>query len=402
MINQHYTIPLKIVHVITRMILGGAQENTLLTVEGLAAQPQRYEVVLLTGPTVGREGELLERLNLNHIDWRLVPHLTREISPWQEILGFWELVAFFRRIRPDIVHTHSSKAGILGRLAAWYCHVPVVIHTIHGLPFHSYQNFVLNRVYITLEKLCARLSDRIITVADAMKRQAMQAGVANESKFVTVYSGMEVGPFIREMNSDDLRQQLGLQANDIVLGVIARLAPLKGHDYLFHIAPEIVSRYPAVKFLFVGDGSLYQELQRQTDNMQLRKHMIFAGLVAPEMIPRYIRVMDCCIHPSLREGLARVLPQAILCDKPVISFDIDGAKEVVVPGRTGYLVPPGDERILLQTILGWLESRRLPDPFSASEKAQFIAQFRAENMVARIEEVYQESLAEKQCRKTRT
>lgn len=374
------------------MILGGAQENTSLTVEGLAVQQKKYDVVLLTGPTVGREGELLQRLDRRHVPWQLIPHLTREISPWQDTLGFWELVHRLRRLRPDIVHTHSSKAGILGRLAAHYCHVPVIVHTIHGLPFHPYQNKLLNQSYIALEKMCARLSDCIITVADAMKFQAMQAGVAEQDKFTTIYSGMEVDAFIQPQESDSLRRKLGLQPEDTVLGVIARLAPLKGHEYLFAIAPEIISRYPSVKFLLVGDGPLYEAMQRQIQRDRLQNHVVFAGLVPQEAIPAYIQAMDCCIHPSLREGLARVLPQAILCDRPVISFDVDGAKEVVIPGHTGYLVPPGDKTSLLQAILTWLANKKMPQPLTADERALFIQRFRAEHMVARIEEVYQKCL----------
>ena len=396
LMNENH--PIQVVHIITRMILGGAQENTALTMEGLAAQADTYHAILLTGPTVGPEGELMHRLDSNKIEWQLVPRLQREIAPVADFICLLQLIRLLKKLRPHIVHTHSSKAGILGRLAAWLCGVPVVIHTIHGLPFHPYEKVWLNWIYIVLEKWCAKITQRIITVADAMKLQAIAAGVANEQKFVTIYSGMEVNIFLAHTDVRHLRQQLGLTMEHIVLGVISRLAPLKGHNYLINIAAEVVARYPNARFLFVGDGRLREELQQAVAQKKLQDFFIFAGLVPQDSIPGYIQAMDYCIHPSLREGLAKVLPQAILCNRPVISFDIDGAREVVLPERTGYLVAPGDEQALLTAILRLLQERGLPNPLSQSERAEFIEQFDANHMVRQIANVYQNCLQAPECR----
>lgn len=387
--------PIKVVHVITRMILGGAQENTLITVKMLAARPQEYKVVLCTGLTIGREGELLEELKRVGIEWYLYPQLKREIAPVDDVVALYKLIRFFYKFKPDIVHTHSSKAGILGRVAAWVTRVPVIIHTIHGLPFDSYQRPLWNKFYVFLETICAWMSSSLITVSGEMKERAIQAGVAGEEKFVTIYSGMDVELFSQTRNVTYLKKQLGIGPEDIVLGVVSRLAPFKGHQYLLNIAPAIIRQYPNVKFLFVGDGALRNELEEEAQKKQILPYIIFAGLVSHEKIPEYIQVMHCVIHPSLREGLARVIPQAILSNRPVISFEIGGAKEVVIPGKTGYLVSPGDEKALLAAILKLLSEKGLPNPLTVPERESLATKFRGETMVARIEQVYQTWLSKR-------
>lgn len=162
---------MKIMHVITRFILGGAQENTLYTVEGQHALPE-HEVMLVTGPAIGPEGELLKRAERSGVNTVVLTHLRRAICPYHDSLAFLQLCRLMSEFRPDVVHTHSSKAGVLGRLAARVCRVPVVVHTIHGLPFHPYQCALLNWGYVLLERWCARYTDKLITVADAMTRQA--------------------------------------------------------------------------------------------------------------------------------------------------------------------------------------------------------------------------------------
>ena len=182
--------PIKVYHVITRMIIGGAQENTLYTVEGLHADP-RFDVKLITGPAVGPEGDLLARGRSKGIAVTVIRHMRRAINPVRDLIVFLQLWRMFVRERPHIVHTHSSKAGILGRLAAWFAGVPVIIHTIHGLPFHPYQSRAQNRLYVFLEKLCTRVSHKIIVVANAMRDTCLARGIGTASRYVRIFSGME-------------------------------------------------------------------------------------------------------------------------------------------------------------------------------------------------------------------
>ncbi len=384
--------PVRCIHVITRLILGGAQENTLLTVEGLD-RLGGFRTSLVTGPAIGPEGNLIERARRNDVDLMVLSHLRRQISPWHDALAFRSLLRIFRGERPDIVHTHSSKAGILGRLAAHRTGVPVIIHTVHGPPFHPYQNALANRGFRWLERLAARHTCRLISVADAMTETFVTARVAPAEKFVTVYSGMEVEPFLRENGSRNrVRAELGIRQNDIVIGKIARLFRLKGHEDVLHAFTEIHRRFPAARLLFVGDGILRERLEALALRLGVREKVTFAGLVSAERVPEMIKAMDLLVHASLREGLARVLPQALLSGCPVVSYDVDGAREIVKDGVTGFLVPPRRVDRLREAMIQALSDLGTAREMARRGRELFTEQFRAETMVRRIVEVYQREL----------
>lgn len=330
-----------VTHIITRMILGGAQENTLLTVEDQRAS-HGDRVELITGPALGPEGSLLDRARASGVDVRLIPELRRAIHPWRDWSSYRALVRLLRELKPDVVHTHSSKAGILGRAAAAKVGLPCV-HTVHGSPFHPYQSRMAYRAYVAAERWAARRSDKIVSVCDAMTTQYLAAGVGRPEQFVTVYSGMEVEPFLNPpVPRTEVRGRLGFGAEDIVVGKVARLFELKGHDDVIAAAKTLCPANPRLKFLFVGDGLLREALGRMIAEAGLADRFVFTGLVPPGQVPELIGAMDIVVHTSLREGLARVLPQGLLGGKPVVSYDIDGAREVVLPGRTGCLIPPRD------------------------------------------------------------
>ena len=330
----------RVLHIITRLILGGAQENTLLTCRGLHERPD-YECHLATGPALGPEGELLSQAEQWGLHVTLVPQMRRAIHPLRDWATVRELRRLIRELKPHIVHTHSSKAGILGRWAAHAENVPAVVHTIHGLPFHPYESWWKNKLYIHLERVAARRSHKIVSVADAMTDQAVAAGVAPREKFVTVYSGMDIEPFLNaDASREAMRQKFGFSDDHFVIGKVARLFHLKGHEYVLDAAPCLLERHPHVRFLFVGDGILQDALRRQAERLGVADKVVFAGLVPARDVAAHIGAMDALVHASLREGLARVLPQALLAGKPVVSFDVDGAREVILEGETGYLVPP--------------------------------------------------------------
>ena len=379
---------IKVLHVITRLILGGAQENTLATVKGQSEKGE--DVSLATGPPIGPEGSLMDEARKLKAGVILIPEMRRGINPILDLASFLRLYSLMLRERFDIVHTHSSKAGILGRVAARLAGVKVIIHTIHGLPFHPYQNKFLNFFYIILERFAGYFTDRIITVCEAMKREALSAGIAGDGKFITIYSGIDLNPFLH-VRGDILekRGELGIKGGEKVIGKIGRFFPLKGHEYLIKAAPEVVNVFPNVKFLLVGDGILKEKLQLEIRKLGLEDRFIFTGLVDQKDIPLLISVMDILVHTSLREGLARVLPQAIACGKPVISFDIDGAGEVVIPGETGFIVPARDVSALSKAMIDALSDagRSVQSGLRIVDPA-----FRMETMVDRIDGVYSQLL----------
>lgn len=382
---------MRTVHIITRLILGGAQENTLLTVED-QHRLWHDEVTLITGPALGPEGSLMERAQSGGLDVRLVPEMRRNIHPWRDWLSYRHILRLLSDIKPEIVHTHSSKAGILGRAAAAKLGIPAV-HTIHGPAFYPFQSRVSYQLFRAAERWAAKRCDRLISVCDAMTDQYVAAGVAPREKFVTVYSGMEVEPFLHPPRPPEaIRRELGFEPQHIVIGKVARLFHLKGHVDVIDAAKSVVPQNPDVRFLFVGDGILREQLQRQIDEAGLRDYFVFAGLVPPDKVPELIGAMDLVVHASLREGLARVLPQALISGKPVISYDVDGAKEVVIRGETGCLIRPRDVTALASAMVQLSADSQLRHRLGETGRTRFTEQFRHETMTKRLREVYERVL----------
>ncbi len=329
---------MKIAHIITRMIVGGAQENTLLSCKD-AVDIYGDDTLLVTGPALGPEGDLLARSGAGGVRVQMISSLRRPIHTWRDIQAYRELKGVLRDFQPDVVHTHSAKGGLLGRVAAWSLDTPAVIHTVHGAPFHAFQGGLARDFFRRCERFAAGRCHHMVSVADAMTDQLVAAGVAPRDKFTTIYSGMDVEPFLHaHQHRQRVRQELGFSDQHIVVGKIARLFHLKGHEYVIQAATEVVRQCPEVHFLWVGDGILRDALQQQIAEAGLSDHFHFTGLVSPERIAPLIGAMDVLVHASLREGLARTLPQALITGKPVISYDVDGAREVVIPDQTGYLL----------------------------------------------------------------
>ena len=207
---------------------------------------------------------------------------------------------------------------------------------------------------------------------------------------------MELDLFLNSaQHRHSIRMQLGIGDDEIVIGKIARLFYLKGHEYLFAAAREILIQFPKTRFLLLHDGILRKQFERQLEEMGIRNRFIFAGLVPPTDIPKYIAAMDILVHTSLREGLARTLPQALACSKPVVSFDIDGAPEVVKDGETGFLIKPMDSRGLADAIIRLMQNEPLRRKMGESGKRLVDPIFRSEYMVEKIHELYQELLRHK-------
>ena len=326
---------MNICHVITRMIVGGAQENTLFTARGHLEHG--HQTTLVTGPTTGPEGKLLEKVQVPELRVVQIPSLTRELSPLTDYRAYRELKAHFRAESYDVVHTHSSKAGILARIAATHARVPLVVHTVHGPPFHAYEKAWRNRLYITAEKVAARYCSKIYTVADAMTQQFCEAGIGRPAQYQTVYSGMDLQAYLDAKPECELRNSLGIPEDALVVGKIARLFELKGYEYLVEAAPLIVKEHPRVRFLIVGDGLLRESLEQQFTVAGIRDHVVFTGLVPPDHIPRYTALMDVLVHLSLREGLPRTVVQALAAAVPAVGFPLDGTPEAILDGKTGYL-----------------------------------------------------------------
>ena len=378
---------MRIIHVITRLIVGGAQENTLLTCAGLHARG--HEVTLITGPPRGREGSLLARAALGGYRVIELASLRRNPHPWADERAYGALKKHFRQLRPDVVHTHSSKAGILGRAAAWNARVPVIVHTIHGLPFHPYQPRWINAGWILLERWAAKRCHALVSVADAITHQALQAGIGRPADFTTIYSGMEIGPFFPPPGArETIRRRLGLEPEKIVLGTIARLQPLKGHDDILAIVPALLQAQGHLHFLWIGDGAFHARFVAAIAANHWQGHFTLTGLVTPEQVAQLVPAMDILVHPSYREGLPRAVVQGLLAGVPAVVYNCDGAAEICIPDRTGVLVAPGDTTGLREAILRLAGDAAQRRRMGEEGKRLAASQFDAKIMVERLEALY--------------
>jgi glycosyltransferase involved in cell wall biosynthesis len=377
---------MKICHIITRLIIGGAQENTVATCIGL--KRLGYDVDLVTGPQTGPEGSLYDAVHAAGVPLLVLEELRRNPNILLDMRAVMALRRLFQRNRYDLVHTHSGKAGFVGRLAARLARVPIVVHTIHGPSFYRYQNPIGNWMFTFAEQLAGAWTTQFVSVSNAMTEQYLAAGIGMPSQYQTIHSGVQMDAFLRARPDAALRASLGIAETDCVVGKVARLFRLKGHKFLFEAAPRIVAAVPNVKFLLVGDGIYRKRFEREATQLGLRERFVFTGLVAPQEIPRYMALMNVLVHLSLREGLPRSLTQALACGKPVVAFDVDGAREVCRDGETGFLVRVEDADGVAGAVIRLLQDEALARKMGARGSELVREEFTEARMVREIDELY--------------
>lgn len=429
---------MRILHISTRLILGGSQENTVLSCEGQARAGA--EVHLAFGPIYGPEGSLLQRVEAFNrrcergdetrrdgqpctpIALHTVPDLVREVIPIRDWRAYGQLRSLIRTLKPDVVHTHSSKAGVLGRAAAWKEGGREgrirVVHTIHGPPFmpvegspvHRARVRLNNALYTMAERFAAKRCHVIVSVADAMTSQFLTRGIGRRTLYTTIASGMETEPFLNAAPGEDrtsVRARLGLRESDFVIGTVARLAQHKGHDDLLEALADNLRDNPHWKLLWVGDGWWRDRLiakarslginvrsvesaatGRSPSTSDISSQLLLTGLVAPERIPGLMRAMDVLAHPSYREGLPRTVPQALLAGVCPIAYDCDGTPEVIRHGETGLLVPTGNVGALRDAIRRAAAGPAERAAMAGRGRAECTERFSVDRMVRELDRVY--------------
>ena len=343
---------LKVLHVHTRMIRGGADENTLFTVNGL--DPRRFQVTLAVGG--GSEPSMLGKIE-PQVEVLEIPELVRDISPRNDIAAFNKLRRHMRDKRYDIVHTHTAKGGILGRFAARAAGVPIIVHTLHGSTFHAALDPVQYRVYWLLEKLTARFTKRIISVGEDLKDRYLTAGISSVEHYDVIRSGMDLSQFrtaaaMTAAQKAKVRRSLGVPADAPLVGKVARLEERKGYRYFIEMAEKVLKQVPTAHFVGVGAGKQLDFLNAEVARRGLTGQIHFPGFRAD--IAEVLACMDVTVLTSLWEGLPRALVQAAACSVPVVTFEVEGAREVVKDGVNGYVVPSKDVEQLADRVISLL------------------------------------------------
>jgi glycosyltransferase involved in cell wall biosynthesis len=378
---------MKIAHVITRLIIGGAQENTILTCEGLRLRG--HDVALIAGTETGPEGSLWPQAEARCGRTMRVASMCRAARPLEDWRCARALTRIFRDERFDVVHTHSSKAGIIGRWAAHRAGVRLVVHTIHGMSFNRTQPALIRAFYALLERRAARWTHAFISVADAMTDQAVSAGIAPRERFATIRSGMETDHFAPdEITRAEMRCKWNVPQGAVVVGTIARLFRNKGYENLLQAMPRIVEQCPNIHFVWVGDGAQREEYVTALAKLNLRSRVHLTGLVPPTEIPAILTGFDVLVHTSAWEGLPRAIVQAALTEVPAVSFDNDGAPEAIDDGQTGYLVPLGDTATLADRVAELIANPGRRRTMGQAGRAKCTAMFDHRTMVTQINELY--------------
>lgn len=337
----------KVLHILTRMLPGGgAERNTIYTIKGL--KKENYIVDLV----VGRDSDLSWHLS-NDISITKLDELVRDRNLLLDLKALFSLYKIIRKGHYDVVHTHHAKAGMLGRLAARLANVPIIIHGLHGVTFHPNLNPVIRQVYIFLERISEKYTDYFISVGKDLRNKYLKHRVGSPSKYEVIHSGMELDVFheASQLSVEYIsrkKEELGLKPNDVVIGKVASLEPRKGHEYVIQAAPRILEKHPEVKFVFVGDGWRYQEIKTMIDSCGLNNQIILTGFRTD--IAEVIATFDISLLTSLWEGLPQVLVQAAAVGKPIVTFDVEGAREVVQAGLNGFIVPLKDIDGLIQKL----------------------------------------------------
>lgn len=384
--------PVRVLHPITRLIIGGAQENTLYTATRL--DPLKYRVEVVCGPQTGPEGSLIEHARSLGVPLTVLPELLREVRPARDLLALARLTGMIRRGKYSIVHSHSSKAGILGRQAARLARVPVIIHTVHGWSFHAHLSPPVRAAYIQMERRMAAYTDALIVVSSGDIQKGLDAGIGRRDQYHLIRSAIPLKNFDPvQVDRWEVRAQLNIPEDALVLGNVGRFSAQKNPLDWVRVAARVAREYPSIRFLLVGDGPLRLQVEALLAQEGLSRSTILTGLRSD--VNRLLAAMDVFLLTSLWEGLPRVIPEAMAMRLPVVATAVDGSSEAVRSGVTGFVCPPGDLDGLAAACIQLLSSSEQRLQFGLQARQIALDKFDLDEMIRQIDRLYERLLSEK-------
>ncbi|EGJ32396.1 MULTISPECIES: glycosyltransferase family 4 protein [Moorena] len=377
----------KVLNIVTRLAVGGAQDTSLLTVK--KHDRTRFTVHYASNP----DGYWIERAQQAADKFYPLPHLIRPLHPTQDFQALLDIVRLLRQEQFDIVHTHSSKAGILGRLAARIARVPVVVHTIHGFPFNDFMPAWKRQLYINLERSVRSCTDFFITVSELNRQQAAQLGILSLENSKTVYGGIDLTKLDYPSNPTEMRHKLGIPDAWQTIVMVGRLDEQKAPYFLIDAFSQILAKFPKTILLIVGEGQLQPRLETQTQKLGIKENVKFLG--SREDVPEILKIADIFALSSLWEGLSRAMTEAMLLGTPVVVPNIYGMPEVVHHNETGLLFPPRDTEELAAHLTDLLQNPQERERLGQNAKKLTRKLFDANVMVQTIETIYSELIVDK-------
>ncbi len=386
--------PYRVLHPITRLIIGGAQENTMYTAAML--NKERFSVEILSGPQTGSEGSLIEEVRSRGVPLTIFPDLVRQVSPFHDLRALSQMARFIRRGKFQIVHTHSSKAGILGRMAARLAGTPVIVHTVHGWSFHDYMSPTVRQIYMLLERWMASFTTTLIAVTKRDIDKGLQAGIGAPDDYHLIRSAIPLDEFDpARYDRCAIRQELGIPTDAVVIGNVGRFSQQKNPLEWIRVAGSVARSHPQTRFLLVGDGPLRGEVESSLMQENLAGRTVLTGLRRDT--PRLLAAMDVFMLTSLWEGLPRVLPQALSMGIPVLANKVDGIEEAVQEGISGYLCEPGNIELMAERCKRLVDHPEIRQEMGIRGRRLARDEFDLNSMIADIETLYNRLLERQSC-----
>ena len=374
----------KVFHVITKLELGGAQKVTLMTLERLSRE--RYELGLVTGP----EGLLVDWANrIPDLKRVWLPSLVRELRPMEDIAAFLSLFRLFRREKPHVVHTHSSKAGILGRWAAKLAGVPLIFHTAHGFGFHDFQRPAAKGFYVWLERLTSRITTRLVVVSLANADKGEKNGIFKRGDWTLCRDAISVSEFMQDGPRRQRLKEWNIPADRLVVGMIACLKPQKAPMDFVDVAARVLQQNSHAHFVLAGDGKLRPQVEKRIQEHGISKHFSLLGWQTD--MPEVYRNLDIVVLTSLWEGLPCVFSEAMAGKLPIVATNVDGAREAIVHDDSGFLHEPHDIGGMADSVLKLLQSPELRQTMGTRGKSR-VMEFDISTSVANLETAYRDCL----------
>jgi glycosyltransferase involved in cell wall biosynthesis len=388
--------PRKVVHIITRLDRGGSAQNTMLTV--LGHDRTRFEPVVVTGEAgswdaqggVAATNDNLRRLEKESIRYHVLPSLVRPVSPGRDCMALWSLVRLLKSERPQIVHTHTSKAGVLGRLAAWIAGVPTIIHTPHGHVFYGHFGQVRSRLFLYIERALARMTSRLIALTDAERQDHLVRLVGRRERFVVIPSGIDVDGFKNARRAGKVVPDwFGCPPDSMIVGSVGWLTDIKGHRFLIDAVAQLKREWPRLHLVIVGSGDQRDDLLAQAERAGIGEALHLVG--SREEVAACLAGFDCFALPSLNEGMGRSLIEAMAAGLPVIASHVGGIPSLIEDGVSGLLVPAGDSAALANALRRVLFNPQGAREMGAKAGSRIGEDYRITSMVRGIEALYEEA-----------
>lgn len=381
---------IKVAHIITQLELGGAQQNTLYTVSHLGED--QFQTVLISGP-----GGILDpearKLSQQGIQVHFVESLVRPISPSADLRALWALYHLLKKEKPHIVHTHSSKAGILGRWAAYWAGVPILIHTFHGLGFHEGQKWPYRFLLAFIERISAKISSKLIAVSRANQSYGLKYQIGKPYQYELIRSGVDLSRFPSPVNRMQKRLELGIQQHKPLVISIGNFKPQKNPLDFVQMAKHVLKQVPQARFLFVGDGELRPKVEAALLKEGIWDKVLLAGW--RKDTAEILSTSDLFVMTSLWEGLPRSLVEAMASGLPVAAYDVDGIRDILHDGENGFLVTPKDVEALSQRVIQLLKDESLRQRLGSAARISIGKEFDINTMVRQQEELYKSCLGNK-------